>query len=211
MTFWHVMTWQKPAADSPTFHRLHQEFAQAEVRVVQWIQRALVLSSIVAFAVVGWWAWDSRAVDETAAAYERSVERMEQAMKRFVEQMQQDRLVFSQEQVAMIREQVAFANQLSEKRSFSWTKLLSDLEATLPPHVALVNIKLDFQESAIVLEGTALRLQDVNTFITQLHAHRAFRHAVLDRHEARHERTENDAGGTDALEFRLSVRYLPPL
>ncbi len=211
MTFRRVMMWRRPAAGSLTFHRLHLEVAPAEVRAVQWIQRGLTAGCLAALVVVGWWGWNSRAVDETAAAYERSTARIERATNEFVEQMRQDRQAFSQEQVAMIREQVAFANQLSEKRNFSWTKLLSDLEATLPPHVALVNIKLDFQESAIVLEGTAVRLQDVNAFITHLHAHRAFRHAVLDRHEARHERTENDAGGTDGLEFRLSVRYLPPL
>ncbi len=211
MTFRRVVMWRQPAADSPTFHQLHQEFAPAEVRAVQWTQRGLTAGCFAALVVVGWWGWNSRAVDETAAAYEQSTVRTERATSEFLERMRQDRLAFSQEQVAMIREQVAFANRLSEKRSFSWTQLLSDLEATLPPHVALINIKLDFQESAIVLEGTAVRLQDVNVFITQLHGHRAFRHAVLDKHEIRHETGENPMAGDAAIEFRLSVRYHPLL
>ncbi|OQW62891.1 MAG: hypothetical protein BVN28_04870 [Nitrospira sp. ST-bin4] len=211
MTFRPVMMWWRPAADSLTFHQLHLEVAPAEVRAVQWIQRGLTVGCLAALVVVGWWGWNSRAVDETAAAYERSTVRIERATNEFVEQMRQNRLVFSQEQVAAIREQVAFANQLSEKRSFSWTKLLSDLEATLPPHVALVNIKLDFQDSAVVLEGTAVRLQDVNVFITQLHAHQAFRHAVLEKHEIRHETGEQQVAGDAAIEFRLSVRYHPML
>ncbi len=179
--------------------------------MVQWVQRALFLGSVAVFAVVGWWGWDSRAVEEEADRYEQSALRAERATKEFTERMRQDRLAFSQEQVATIREQVAFANQLSEKRGFSWTTLLSDLESTLPPHVALATIKLNFQDSAIVLEGTAVRLQDINRFVTQLHAHPAFRQAVLDRHETRRERAEEQAAGDVPIEFALSVRYHPPL
>ena len=215
---WPVRLWHSKAMPGI----LHREFAPPDVHLVQWIQRVLVLSSAMAVATAGWWSWNSGSVEELAVGFEQAKIRTESMASAFNATMQRDQLAFSQEQVARIREEVAFANQLSDKRTFSWTKLLSDLEETLPPRVSLSSIKLNDQESIIVMEGVAGQLQDLNEFIQHLQAHRAFNQAVLDKHELRQDSSSgktSDAWRDDGagqsrhqyLEFRLAVRYRPLL
>lgn len=215
---WPVRWWHSTRV--PT--TLHQEFAPPEVQLIQWIQRGLLLGSAVAVVTTGWWILNSGSVEELATGYEQAKRRTESMTGTFKAQMERDQLTFSQEQVALIREEVAFAKQLSDKRSFSWTQLLNDLEETLPPHVALGSIKLNDQESSIVMEGVAEQLQDVNEFIQRLHVHRAFNQAVLDKHEMRQDSSSDRAGDSwvaegagpsrrQYLEFRLAVRYRPLL
>ena len=215
---WPVRWWHNNAVPIP----LHQEFAPPDVHLVQWIQRGLFLGSAVALVMAGWWSWNSGSVEDLASSYEQAKARTESLASAFKAKMQQDQLIFGQEQVARIREEVAFANQLSDKRSFSWTLLLNDLEETLPPRVSLASIKLNDQESTIVMEGVAERLQDVNEFIQHLQTHRAFNQALLDKHEMRQD-SANGRGGDSwtgegpgpsrhqYLEFRLAVRYRPLL
>jgi Tfp pilus assembly protein PilN len=92
---------------------------------------------------------------------------------------------------------VAFANQVITKRAFSWTRFLSDLEEAVPPRVAIHNIRLDFKDSMITLSGSALTLQDLTTLIIGLEDHRAFKDAILGRHQVQ----------DNSLDFTLTVRY----
>lgn len=201
---------------------LHQEFAPSEVHLVQWIQRGLVLVSVVAGVTAVWWSWQVGSVEDLAISYEQAQARTESLSSTFKAKMQQDQLSFSPEQIAQIREEVAFANQLSDKRSFSWTRLLNDIEETLPPHVALGSIKLNDHESIIVMEGAAERLQDINAFIQHLQGHHSFHQAVLDKHEIQQDASGGRGGDSEIgegaspsrhqyLEFRLAVRYRPLL
>lgn len=232
---WQVLTWRdgikngwrlgaplaRPAHRT-TVRALHLDFVSREMHIFRWVQRTLWVISAMMVTLAGWWSWNSRSVNDEAGAYEQAIARVEAMTGSFLAKMQEDRLAISPEQVSMVREEVAFANQLADKRAFSWTRLLSDLEETIPPQVSLSSVTLNFQESTVVMEGNAAQLQDLNTFIQRLDTHRGFRQAVLDRHELR----QGSSGGrastssvTDEaepvrhqqLEFRLNVRYRPLL
>ena len=130
--------------------------------------------------------------------------------------MAREGLTLPGDQIAMVQGKIAFANLLSEKRAFSWTRLLSELEETVPANVSIGSVKLDFQQSNIVVDGLARSLQDVNLFVQTLQTHRAFQKAVLAKHEVHKGRDGGAAilpieGGSDVphhdIEFTLAVEY----
>ena len=94
--------------------------------------------------------------------------------------------------------EVAFANQVAMKRTFSWTRFLGDLEEAVPPRVAINSIRVDSTDTMITLNGSAASLQALTVFIIGLEDHRAFAHALLQQHRMQ------DNG---LVEFGLTVRY----
>ena len=72
------------------------------------------------------------------------------------------------------------ANRLIDRRVFSWTGLLNQLEATLPPDVRIQAIRPNDDEGVLKLSMNvfARRIEDVETFITRLEDTGAFRDVV---------------------------------
>jgi Tfp pilus assembly protein PilN len=141
--------------------------------------------------------------------------RTETLNRQFEAQLAREGLSLPGDQIALVQGKIAFANLLSEKRAFSWTRLLSELEETVPANVSIGSVKLDFQQSNIVVDGVARSLQDVNVFVQTLQTHQAFQKAVLAKHEV-HKGRDGVAvlpieGGMDAprhdIEFTLAVDY----
>jgi Tfp pilus assembly protein PilN len=96
--------------------------------------------------------------------------------------------------------QVAFANQLVAKRSFSWTTFLTNLEETVPTKVSIHSIRVEAKASVIRLAGAAKTLQDVTQFARQLEDHPVFANPVLLQHRAQED---------GHIEFDLTVTYTP--
>src|SRR5205823_723341 len=76
----------------------------------------------------------------------------------------------------------------------SWTRLLTDLEESVPPRISIESISVDTRESEIALDGSAMSLRDLTAFIISLEDHPAFMGAVLVRHRVLE---------SDAVEFGL--------
>ncbi len=78
------------------------------------------------------------------------------------------------------------ANQLIDRRTFSWTELFNRFEATLPPDARISDVrpKIERDGSMAVSVGViARRVEDLDRFIENLEATRAFRN-VLAREES---------------------------
>jgi type IV pilus assembly PilN-like protein len=182
-------------------------------RTLQWF---LVCLTVISIGLAGSWWWESQDFDAMAKRYETAAARTETLNRQFEEQLAREGLTLPGDQIAMIQGKIVFANQLSEKRAFSWTRMLSELEETVPSHVSIGSVKLDFQQSHIVVDGLARNLQDVNAFVQTLQSHRAFQNAVLAKHEV-HKGRDGGAvampidGGPDGprhgIEFTLAVGY----
>ncbi|MGE3277190.1 MAG: hypothetical protein AB7O67_18910 [Vicinamibacterales bacterium] len=88
-------------------------------------------------------------------------------------------------EVDAVRAAAREANDLIERRAFSWTELFNRFEATLPPDVRIsaVQPQLD-QEGRILVSVTtvARRIEDLDAFIGKLEETGAFR-AILSRQE----------------------------
>jgi Tfp pilus assembly protein PilN len=95
------------------------------------------------------------------------------------------------------------ANQLIDRRTFSWTELFNRFEATLPPDVRISAVKPSIDpEGRFVVSMTvvARRVEDIDAFIEALEKTGSFS-GVLSRTE----RTNED----DMIEAELAGVYLP--
>jgi Tfp pilus assembly protein PilN len=94
--------------------------------------------------------------------------------------------------------EVALANQLLEKRTFSWTAFLAGLEQALPPRLALTSVRLESGGSLVHLTGSATSLEDLTAFTVGLQDHPKFKDPVLAQHRV---------GPSGLVEFDVTVRY----
>lgn len=186
--------------------------------LLQWL--AVVVALAASALAVKWWQ-ESVVMEETATHLDRVVTRLHHANARLSEDMSREQLTLSPEQIATVKREVVFVNELTDKRGFSWSRLLADLEMTLPSHMALHTVRVNFQDSTIALHGSAASLHEVQTFMARLEQHAAFRHATLASHRLEHpdtsqahssqtievERARSPVAGR--VDFQLTVGYRP--
>ena len=206
---------QKTEKAIPTVPNLRLAAAPPIVSTLRTLQWSLIGLMVLSVGLIGWWWQETQEVDAIAEHYETAALRTATLNRQFEAQLAREGLTLPGDQIAMVQGKIAFANLLSEKRAFSWTRLLSELEETVPVNVSIGSVKLDFQQSNIVVDGLARSLQDVNVFVQKLQTHRAFQKAVLAKHEM-HKGREGGAvlpveGGMNAphhdIEFTLAVDY----
>lgn len=187
-----------------------------EVPLLRGAQGGLIGLILLCVGVSVWWWDESRTLNETAERFEAGIARTEIINRQFEASLKRESLTLPGDQIALIQGKIAFANQLTEKRSFSWTRLLSELEETVPAQVSVGSVKLDFHQSRIMLDGVAASLQDVNAFVHALQHHQAFHGAVLVKHEERKKQqatSVNQASGRESIgngsriEFSLAIEY----
>ena len=200
---------------APTVPRLRLAITPSIVWSLRALQGSLIGLMVCSVGLIGWWWQESRDLDAIAERYETATVRTDQLNRQFDAQLAREGLTLPDDQIALVKGKIAFANLLSGKRAFSWTRLLSELEETVPANVSIASVKLDFQQSNIIVDGLARSLQDVNVFVQTLQTHRAFQRAVLAKHEV-HKGREGGVvlpieGGMDAqrhdIEFTLAVDY----
>ncbi len=132
---------------------------------------------------LAWWWWNNSVADEaTAAQIEGTASRLHAANERFQQSMLQDGLTLTAAQLSGLKQQVAFANLLAAKRSLSWARLLSDLEAATPAHISFSSVHLNFQDLTVSLQGASASLQDLHALVSGLNTHPAFSKATLSSH-----------------------------
>ena len=173
---------QQPHEHSPPIPPVHLSLASpafAFVRIGQAVA-AVLLAGCLGFIV---WCWlESRALQAEAAHYAESLARVQDVNRQSAAQMSREGLTLSEAQISQVYRRVEFANRLSEKRAFSWTRLLSDLETALPPRVSIRSVQLKFQDSSVKLQGMVLTLRDLNALVDSLEQHGAFRHVKVSSH-----------------------------
>lgn len=94
--------------------------------------------------------------------------------------------------------EVELANQLLEKRTFSWTKFLAELEQAIPSRLALSSVRRDQTGTMVRLTGTALTLEDITAFTVGLQGHARFKDPILTQHRV---------GSNGLVEFDVTLKY----
>lgn len=172
---------------------------------------------VLGAAAFSFWAWtDSLALQDEALRHEQAAERLRADTKTFLARAREAGFALTEERAKTLPREVAFANQLLEKRAFSWTRFLSDLESTVPSRTSIASVSLSFSGTTITVAGTALTLKDVTAFVEELERHPVFEKVVLSEHhtaELRPKdskgRPESSAPGTPVVTFTLTVTYNP--
>lgn len=201
---------------APTVPSLRLTAVPSPVRTLYAVQWSLVGITLLSVGLTGWWWQESQDLGVMAERYDTAAARTEMLNRQFDVQLAREGLTLPGDEIAIVQGKIAFANQLAGKRAFSWTRLLSELEETVPEHVSIASVKLDFQQSNIVIDGLARNLQDVNAFVQTLQGHQAFQKALLSKHEMREGRDggavtvpiEGASGNPHhGIEFTLAVSY----
>ena len=126
------------------------------------------------------------------------LDRARQQDDQLVVEARQEGIDLSEGALQRLPAEVDLANQLLEKRTFSWTKFLTGLEQAIPPRLALSSVRLDTGGTTVHLTGTAMSLEDITAFTVGLQDHPTFKDPVLAQHRA----------GTNGLvEFDVTLRY----
>jgi len=214
---WRLISLRRGTRESvPTVPLLRLAMAPSIVSTLRTIQWSLISLTVLSIGLMGWW-WQERQDDDAIAErYETATARTEALNRQFETRLIREGLTLTGDQIALVQGRIAFANLLSEKRAFSWTRLLSELEETVPVYVSIGSVKLDFQQSKVIVDGVARNLQDVNDFVQSLEGHRAFQHAILAKHEVHKGRDGGVAAmpiegrmhsASHGIEFTLAVEY----
>ena len=198
-------------ASLPTLHLSLTATGFSLLGAAQWGLTFVIAGSATAAL---WFLWDSRMIAEQAAQRARAAERVQETSRQFVQQAAQAGMNLSDARAKELGHQVAFVNRLTEQRAFSWTRFLSDLEEAVPPHISISTVGLDFKDTVITLNGTALTLKDLTTLVNKLETHAAFRNVVLSQHRFLEPggRGESNTPGKDeprTVEFTMTVTYRP--
>jgi Tfp pilus assembly protein PilN len=104
----------------------------------------------------------------------------------------------SEESLKRLPSEVELANQLVKKRTFSWTKFLTELEQAIPSRLALSSVRLDQAGTIVRLAGTAASLEDITAFTVGLQDHATFKDPILAQHRV---------GPNGLVEFDVTVQY----
>lgn len=126
------------------------------------------------------------------------LERVRQQDQQLVAEAAGEGIDLSEGAMKQLPAEVALANQLLEKRTFSWTAFLTGLEQALPPRLALSSVRLESGGSLVHLTGAATSLEDLTAFTVGLQDHPKFKDPVLAQHRVM---------PSGLVEFDVTVRY----
>lgn len=147
---------------------------------------------------ITWSLWQGVVVYEESQIIEGELERVRQLDEVVKAEATNEGIDLSEGSLKRLSSEVNLANQLLEKRTFSWTTFLTELERTIPPRLVLTSVRLDQSSKTVQLTGTAVSLEDITAFTVGLHNHATFKNPVLAQHRV---------GSNGLVEFDVSVRY----
>ncbi len=178
-------------------------FASAPFRnnTPYWLGYGLGALALAGFTMFNSWAFfaysESRAILETDHA----------AKKARVEQLYLDtaRLqdLIKKENLEAINSRAAFTNSLLDRRRFSWTELLNNLEEVQPYQVRLLSLLPRIQDKGILVDARAVAkdLQAFWNFQQNLQNHPKFRRVYPGGYQRLEE--------TDEYVFNVQFNYFP--
>ena len=196
-----------------TLPRLHLQLTSSWVHHVRLGQWGLCLLTVAAAGIAIWAWWASLELTEEAHRYEEATERVQRSAQKLVADSKMIGLELSDKQTGILEREASFANQMLEKRAFSWTRFLGDLESALPPRISIGSVALNFKDLTITLNGAARTFKDLTAFVDGLEHHPAFSNVVLSNYRIKEpkgdERKHGAAPdpGIPTVEFTLTVIY----
>ena len=150
---------------------------------------------------IAWNIWQGVLIYEESQIIEAELERVRQLDHLVIAEARNEGIDLSEGALKRLSSEVDLANQLLEKRTFSWTTFLTELEQAIPPRLSLTSIHLDQAGKTVQLTGTATDLEEVTAFTVGLQNHATFKNPVLAQHRV---------GSSGLVEFDVTVQYRQP-
>ena len=177
------------------------------IRFVRGLQWGVAALCVAASVLTGWMWWNRQTIEQEATRYESAAARTEAFNQQLSAQLEREHLTLTAAQITAIQEDVVFINQLAEKRRFSWTQLLHDLEGAFPAGTSIGKIQRDAKASTITVDGQAAGMQELRALMTRLETSPAFRQPVLHQHQLEASSSGDGERGGSRVEFSVTVEY----
>lgn len=161
--------------------------------------RSLLIGSCILLVIgICWSLRQAILTYQESLTIQAELDRVRQQDLALIAEARHEGIELSEEALKRLPFEVELANQLLEKRTFSWTRFLTELEQAIPSHLALSSVRLDQAGTVVRLTGTATSLEDITTFTVGLQDHAFFKDPILAQHRV----------GTNGLvEFDITLRY----
>jgi len=163
-------------------------FAGTNFRLLMRLQQGLIVTVVLLGIMTGVLLWkansyrmQSAVLTQQVREYTASTEKLRPAM---------------QERQQLVKD-LGDMSGLLEARRFSWTQLLTAIEASFPSGVALTRLEFNARELAVALEGTAQSPESLSSLMIGLQKSRSFKSPLL-KHQSM------DKGN---LSFNVAVTY----
>ena len=137
----------------------------------------LAALAAVVLAITGWQVHRIVSLSRHRTEVNASIARDRSEASNLRQQAATVRRGVNQQDLKLIAAEAKEANQLIAQRTFSWTALFNQLEATLPPEVMLVSIHPDIRDGKtnIAMEVQGRRPEDIVDFFDRLEKTGQFR------------------------------------
>ncbi len=163
-------------------------FAGTNFRLLMRLRQGLIVAVVLLGTTTGALLWQANSYRVQSAALTRqvgdftaSIEKLRPAM------LERQQLV----------QDLGDMSGLLEARRFSWTRLLTGIEAAFPAGIALTRLEFNARELAAALEGTAQSPESLSSLMIGLQKSRSFKGPLL-KHQSM------DKG---KLSFNVAVTY----
>jgi len=163
-------------------------FASRNYRLISRVRTGLVAGCIVLALMAAGMLWKAFSLRATIAAVEQAVK------ERGADEEQVRSLIAEREQLV---KGLSAMSGLMESRNFSWTRLLSSIEAAVPAGAALKSVDFNPGDRTLTLEGAARSPEALRNLIVGLERSASFKDPFL-----RHQSLEKGA-----ISFNVVVVY----
>jgi type IV pilus assembly protein PilN len=106
----------------------------------------------------------------------------------------------------LLIDEVEYINSVIERETFSWTVLLTGLEASVPPNISIVQISPEFKNKTVMVSGMARSMNDVLKFVDELGRSKHFMDVFLLRHKETI--VKKGTPGKRFVSFGISAKYV---
>jgi Tfp pilus assembly protein PilN len=140
------------------------------------IHLVLALLAIIVLAIGVWEAGRIITLSRFKTELNAAIERDRDETNRRTREAADIRRGMNQKELATVAAAAREANDLIEQRTFSWTQLFNQLEATLPEDVMLTAVRPEFKDNAthVNMDIQGRRTEDIDRFFERLEATGSF-------------------------------------
>jgi len=163
-------------------------FAGTNFRLLMHLQQGLIIAAALLGIMTGVLLWKANSYRMQSAALTQQVREFSTSIEKLRPAMQ--------ERQQLVKD-LGDMSGLLEARQFSWTQLLTAIEASFPSGVALTKLEFSTKELAVALEGTAQSPESLSSLMIGLQKSHSFKSPLL-KHQSM------DKGN---LSFNVAVTY----
>jgi len=186
--------------------RVHSHLSTPGIHHLKLTQFILKAITVVGITLTICFWWFGTTLHENIDGLEDQIHTLMAQTKQIVDQAKTKEIDLSDQAIQQIPEQISFVKQVRERVGFSWTQLLTDLEAALPGSIRMDAVSLEEKTNTVLLNGSTQSLQDLNQLIHRLETHPSFHDVILSQHANKHKK---ETQGQSTTVFSLKVSYEP--